>query len=189
MNRMNRLFASETSHCSKAELSPRSNPNLDKDCLERGLPALPAVSFLIILFGFVSFFGFGTPEVQAKSKPDFEKKLAKGYHQLQTGDTEKAINFFAKKASKYPQSGACHTALGRALKRRGKLNEARAEFKKATQVEPQFAEGYYYLGVSLEQDKEWKEAAEAFQKYVDLEPDQGKRKVVQDRVRHCKNQI
>ena len=120
---------------------------------------------------------------------DYEKKLKKGYHNLQIGNTDKALKIFEKYTNKYPASGACHTAYGRALKRAGKHQEAQKEFVKATQVDPKYAQGYYYLGVSFEEDRKWKQAAEAFQGYVDLEPDNGKRKVVQDRVRHCKNQI
>ena len=122
-------------------------------------------------------------------KPDFKKKLKKGYHHLQIGNTDKAVKIFGKYAKKYPESGACHTAYGRALKRAGKYGQAQKEFIRATQVEPKYAPGFYYLGVSLEQDRKWKQAAEAFQTFVDLEPNSGKRKVVQDRVRYCKNQI
>ena len=141
---------------------------------------------LLVSFSLSLTFAF---ETIAKSKPDFEKKLSKGYHHLQIGNTDKAIKIFEGYVKKHPESGACHTALGRALKRRGKFQEAKEEFKKATQVEPKYGLGFYYLGVALEQDKEWKKAADAFQNYVNLEPDVSKRKIVEDRIRHCKNQI
>ena len=123
----------------------------------------------------------------SKSPPNFEKKLRKGYRQLQIGNTDKALKIFRGKVNKYPQSGACHTAYGRALKRKGKHGQAQSEFKKATHVEPKYAPGYYYLGVSLEQEKKWKQAADAFQSFVDLEPNNGKN--VKDRITHCRNQI
>lgn len=146
------------------------------------------LTFIPLLLS-LAFLAVFQTEALAKSKPDFEKKLKKGYHHLQIGNTQKAIKIFRKYVKKYPQSGACHTALGRALKRRGKFQEAQDEFKRATQADPKYALGFYYLGVTLEQDKKWKQAADAFQNYVNLEPNNSKRKVVQDRVRHCKNQI
>jgi len=151
-----------------------------------GLKAATAFS---VVAAFLAISAFQAMPATAKSEPDFEKKLEKGFHELQIGNTDKAIKIFSSKVSKYPESGACHTALGRALKRKGKLSEAKAEFRKSTEVDPKYAWGHYYLGVSCEQDKEWKSAAESFQKYVDLEPEEGKRKVVEDRVTHCKNQI
>lgn len=137
-------------------------------------------SMLITLFG-------PAPYSQAKSPPDFEKLLAKGNYELQIGNTEKAISIFKEKTKKYPQSGACHTALGKALKRLGKTSEAKAEFKQATEAEPTYAPGFYELGVVLESDREYQAAAEAFEKYVALSPDAGQRQAVTDRIRFCRS--
>ncbi len=151
-----------------------------------GLKAATAFS---VVAAVLAIYAFQAIPCAAKSETDYEKKLEKGHHELQIGNTDKAIKIFSSKVSKYPESGACHTALGQALKRKGKLSEAKAEFRKATEVDPKYPWGHYYLGVSCEQDKEWKSAAESFQKYVDLEPEGGKRKAVEERVTHCKNQI
>src|SRR5262245_32010818 len=105
------------------------------------------------------------PASAAKNLPEFNKILAKGYADLSMGNSQEAANFFASKCEKYPNSGACHTALGKALKRLGKLDNAKDEFRKATEVEPTFADGFYELGVMLESDKDWAGAAKNFEKY------------------------
>src|SRR5437879_6350009 len=66
---------------------------------------------------------------------DFDAALKKGYNDLSLGNVDEAIDAFQNKCKKYPDSGACHTALGTALKKRGKLNEAKSEFRKSTEVE------------------------------------------------------
>src|SRR5581483_2934954 len=105
------------------------------------------------------------------SNPNWEKELAKGYQELSLNNKEKALDIFNKKVQKYPNSGACHTALGRTYKRLGKLDEAKREFRTATQVEPSFADGFYEYGSSLESDQQWNEAAQAFTTYLSLNPD------------------
>lgn len=125
----------------------------------------------------------------AKSPPDWEKELAKGNKELSLNNKEKAVEIFTKKVEKYPSSGACHTALGKALKRLGKLDRAKDEFKKATQVEPSFADGFYEYGCSLENDKQYGEAAEAFTQYLSLAPSASDRKTIEDRIRFCKDNM
>lgn len=144
------------------------------------------VSLGVLASTSIAFFGPAL-DSQAKSAPDFEKLLQKGNYELQIGNTEKAIDIFKEKTKKYPQSGACHTALGKALKRLGKTTEAKAEFKTATAVEPTFAQGFYELGVVLEGDREFQAAADAFEKYVALSPDASQRQAVTDRIRFCRS--
>lgn len=156
--------------------------------LSRNNPLLSSKFNCVVVSLMMTLF-FLSPGALAKSNPDYSKKLKKGYHQLAIGNTDKAIKIFSRFAKKYPASGACHTALGQALKRKGRLNEAKAEFIKATQVEPKFAKGHYYLGVSLEQEKKWKQAADAFQTFVDLYPDNPNIEAMKGRVSHCRNQI
>ncbi|MDZ4836125.1 MAG: hypothetical protein SGJ27_20295 [Candidatus Melainabacteria bacterium] len=120
---------------------------------------------------------------------DWNKELAKGYHDLEIGNKKEAEEFFAKKVAKYPTSGACHVAYGKTLKRLGKLDEAKREFRSATQNEPTFADGFYEYGSSLESDKQYKEAAENFTQYLALSPDASKRKNIEDRIRFCQDAI
>lgn len=124
-----------------------------------------------------------------KSPPDWEKELAKGNKELSIGNKLKAVEIFSKKISKYPNSGACHTALGRAYKRLGKLDQAKQEFKVATQMEPTYADAYYEYGSCLELDKEYGRAKDAFEKYLDLAPTASQRKTIEDRIRFCKDNL
>ena len=52
---------------------------------------------------------------------DWDKKLEKGYYELSIGNLDQAIRMFQEKVKAHPESGACHTALGLALKKKGRL--------------------------------------------------------------------
>jgi tetratricopeptide (TPR) repeat protein len=119
--------------------------------------------------------------------PDWDKTLEKGVYQLSIGNTKEAAEFFEGKVKKYPDSGACHTQLGKALKRLGKFSEAKAEFRKATEVEPTYADGFYELGSLLEGDRDFSGAAQAFERFLQLKPDAADRQTITDRIRECRN--
>lgn len=119
---------------------------------------------------------------------DMNKVLKSGYEHLSQGRSEDALAFFQGKLKKYPNSGLLHVGIGKALKRLGKLSEAKAEFHTATQVEPTFADGFYEWGVCLESDREWLAAADAYQKFLQLKPDFGDRRALSDRIRYCQSQ-
>ncbi len=125
----------------------------------------------------------------AYAKTDWQKSLDKGYHELAVGNTENAIAIFSSKVKSHPDSAACHTALGRAYKRLGKLDEAKSEFKQATQLEPTYPEGFYELGVLQEFDKNWTDAVSAFQRYLVLRPEAGERRALEDRIHFCQSNI
>jgi tetratricopeptide (TPR) repeat protein len=116
---------------------------------------------------------------------DWGSKLEPGYKLLTQGQIEKSAQFFEKKVAKYPGSGACHTAYGRALKRWGKITQAKDEFAKATQVDPNFPDGFYEYGTALESDKQYAEASSAFQRFLNLAPSDAQRMNVPDRIRFC----
>ncbi len=136
---------------------------------------------------FILVLGLFSNAAYAKSTPDWEKMLEKGNHELAIGKIDEAIKIFEKKVDSHPESGACHTALGLALKKKGKFAEAKAQFREATTREPGYGQGFYELGSVCEGDKEWKEAEMAFQRYLELKPDDGKRKTVEDRIRFCQS--
>lgn len=119
---------------------------------------------------------------------NWDKELQKGYYEISSGNTEPAVEFFRGKVRKNPNSGACHTGLGIALRRLGKLSEAKAELKQATEVEPTFPEGFLEYGKVLEDEKDWESAAQCFEKYIQLKPDSGQRRAISDRITYCRNQ-
>ncbi len=120
---------------------------------------------------------------------DWEKKLHKGYYDLSIGNTEEAIVFFQKQVKSYPASGACHTGLGVALKRKGKMTEAKAELRRSTEVEPTYADAFYELATMLESDKDYTGAVQSYEQYLVLKPDSNRRTVVADRIRFCKEHM
>jgi tetratricopeptide (TPR) repeat protein len=124
----------------------------------------------------------------AKGDPSWDDVLKSGNKNLQIGETEKAIGEFQKAVKKYPRSAACHTALGRGFKRLGKISEAKAEFKCASELESNYPDAFYELGVVRESDKEWDGAEQAFSRYLELSPDTAQRKTIEDRIKYCRNQ-
>jgi tetratricopeptide (TPR) repeat protein len=130
---------------------------------------------------------FATSSVLSKDV-DWQANLADGNHELAVGNSEKAVDIFRRKVAKYPTSGACHTALGRALKRLGKIDEAKSEFRQATEVEPTYADGFYELGCVQESDKNFADAARCFAKFLELKPDTANRQALGDRIQYCQSQ-
>ena len=129
------------------------------------------------------------PEALAGKPIDWEKKLQKGYYNLSIGNTEEAIVFFQDKVKSYPASGACHTGLGVALKRKGKMSEAKSELRRSTEVEPTYADAFYELATMLESDKDYAGAAQSYEQYLVLKPDSNRRTVVGERIRFCKEHM
>lgn len=121
----------------------------------------------------------------AKSQIDWDKKLAKGYDWMQRNDYDKALSMFQGELDKHPESGAVRTAVGMALKRKGKLAEAKASFRRATEVEPGFAEAYYELGAMLQNDKDYAEAHKCFERYMQLAPVSSRNSSVEERIKDC----
>lgn len=139
----------------------------------------------LIPIALVALLPLATPAL-AKKDIDWDKRLAKGYYQMSIGNYAEAVKMFGNEVDKHPESGAARTALGMALKRQGKMGEAKASLRRATEVEPGFAEGYYELGAMLENDKEYPEALKCFERYLQLAPLSSKKQSVEDRVRFCK---
>ena len=127
--------------------------------------------------------------VDAKSKIDWEKKLAKGYRDIEIGEYDRALVFFQKEVDSHPESAAARTGIGMALKRKGKSGEAIAALRRATEVEPDYAEAYYELGAMLEGNKDFSEANKCFERYLQLAPLSSKKASVEDRIRNCKQNM
>ena len=156
--------------------------------IERGArfcaPPLVYALFVLAILATTMF----SPAAMASKDMDWDKTLAHGYDQLGKGNTEEAIKIFQEKVRKYPTSAECHTGLGKSLKRLHKISEAKEEFRRATESDPNFADGFYELGAVLEDDKDWQNAAAAFEKYLQLKPDSGNRKTVADRITYYRGQ-
>ncbi len=124
-----------------------------------------------------------------KSKIDWEKKLAKGYRDLEIGEYDRALKFFQQESDRHPESAAVRCGIGLALKKKGRAQEAVAAIRRATEVEPEYAEAHYELGALLESNKDYAEALKSFERYLQLAPLSNKKASVEDRIRNCKQNI
>ena len=70
-----------------------------------------------------------------------------------------------------PQLAEAHNNLGTALAASGRLEEAVAALRQATDIQPLFAEAYLNLGVVLRRLGRFPESAEALDRAVTLRPD------------------
>lgn len=131
---------------------------------------------------------FFTPAFTA-APIDWDKRLEKANHQLSIGEVDQSIGSFSNEVKKHPEAGAPHVGLGRALKRKGKLSDAKSEFQRSTEVDPGYAEAFYELGAMQENDKEWQAAASSFEQYLQLAPDADRSKSAGERLRNCKQQM
>jgi tetratricopeptide (TPR) repeat protein len=127
--------------------------------------------------------------VDCKSKIDWDKKLAKGFRDIEIGEYDKALKFFQDEVDHHPESGAARTGVGMALKAKGKSGEAVAAIRRATEVEPDYAEAYYQLGSLLESNKDYSEACNCFERFLQLAPISSKKASVEERIKNCKQNM
>ncbi|MBX9770040.1 MAG: tetratricopeptide repeat protein [Candidatus Obscuribacterales bacterium] len=129
------------------------------------------------------------PMSQAAAPIDWDKRLAKANQQMSIGEVDQAIGMFSAEVKKHPESGAPHVALGRALKKKGKMSDAKSEFTRSTEVDPGYADAFYELGAMQENDREWQAAVSSFEQYLQLAPDADRAKSTAERLRNCKQQL
>lgn len=150
----------------------------------------PEVRLLLLMLAVLSLTQILQPaSLSAKDKIDWDKKLAKGYRDIEIGEYDRALAFFEKEVNSHPDSAAARAGVGLALKRKGRPQEAIASLRRATEVEPDYAESYYELGALLEGEKDYTEACKCFERYLQLAPLSRKKNSVEDRIRNCKQNM
>jgi tetratricopeptide (TPR) repeat protein len=126
----------------------------------------------------------------AGSKPiDWDKKLAKERQLTATNNVEEAIKILEEFEKKHPEAGPVHTDMGKCLKLRGKLSAAKAEFRRSTEVDANYAEAWYELGAMQESDKEWDMAVASYERYLAIAPYSERKDSVKDRINFCKSKL
>jgi tetratricopeptide (TPR) repeat protein len=96
----------------------------------------------------------------AETNPDTRKQ-----------DEAKSMDYFNKVLALTPDDATLHNNLGNLYAQMGKSTEAAAEFKKAADLDPTHASGYYYnLGAIMVNQGQMDEAATALKKATDLDP-------------------
>jgi tetratricopeptide (TPR) repeat protein len=158
----------------------RDSKNAFRFCLNRN-------QVIYLIAGAIVTASTCTLALADKAPPNWDKLLEKGYAQLAMGNSKEAAEIFSSKLQKYPNSGPCHLAYGKALKRLGKLSDAKGEFRAATGCDGNLADAFYELGVLQESDKEYQDAAASFDKYLQLKPDAAQRQNIPDRIQFCRS--
>jgi tetratricopeptide (TPR) repeat protein len=148
---------------------------------------LAAVALAVIIAG--GFSGSGLSALAAPKPIDWDKELVKERQLLETNNVEEAVKILDKYLKKHPEAAALHSDMGKALKKRGKLAEARAEFKRATEVDANYPDAWYELGAIYENDKEWQLAIDTFERYLSVAPYGDRKESVKDRVNFCKSKL
>jgi len=86
-------------------------------------------------------------------------------------DEAKSMDYYDKVLAIAPDDATLHNNLGNLYAEMGKSTEAAAEFKKAADLDPAHASGYYYnLGAIMVNKGQMDEAATALKKATDLDP-------------------
>ena len=86
-------------------------------------------------------------------------------------DQAKALDYYQKDLQADPNDASLHNNLGSLYADMGKSEDAAAEFKKAADLDPLHASGYYYnLGAIMVNKGQMNAAAEALKKATDLDP-------------------
>lgn len=121
---------------------------------------------------------------------DWDKELAKPRQMMDTNNVEEAVKYINDKIlKKHPDSAPAHCDLGKCYKKRGKLSLAKSEFRRATELDANYAESYYELGSMYQSDKEWQLAVDSFEKFLSLAPYHERKDSVKDRVNFCKSKL
>ncbi|MBI5660266.1 MAG: tetratricopeptide repeat protein [Nitrosomonadales bacterium] len=89
---------------------------------------------------------------------------------LQSGNHDGATDLIGKAIGVKP-TGLMHYNLGLALRAQGKLDEAAASYRKATALQPDYAEAHFNLGNVLQKQGKLDEAIASYRKVLALKPD------------------
>ena len=87
-----------------------------------------------------------------------------------SGNLEAVVKQASSLTEQYPDAFIIWNILGAANKGLGKTVEASEAFKKATELNPTYADGHSNLGVTLQEQGKLEEAIEAYTKALELNP-------------------
>jgi tetratricopeptide (TPR) repeat protein len=157
--------------------------------LSQGIIRSIAAASLIAVSMAVLIPGLSLPAKASDKQIDWDDKLAKERQLMTTNNIDEALKILDKYLEKHPESGACHTDKGKCLRRRGHVADAKSEFQRSTEVEPNYAEAWYELGAIQQTDKEYDMAVNSFERYLQIVPGSDKKDAVKDRINFCKSQM
>ncbi len=85
-------------------------------------------------------------------------------------DYKTEVTLWQDTVGKRPENWRAQHNLGRALEREGRLEEAIAHYRQATQLKADFVQAYNSLGAALARQKKMEEAIEAYREALRLDP-------------------
>jgi tetratricopeptide (TPR) repeat protein len=125
--------------------------------LEKGLPLAKDKNLLIVQGKLADTWA---KAASAETNPDNRK-----------ADEAKALDYYNQVLQNDPNDASLHNNLGNLYAEMGKSADAAAEFKKAADLDPTHASGYYYnLGAIMVNKGQMDEAGAALKKATDLDP-------------------
>ena len=120
------------------------------------------------------------PQAKDKNVPIVLSQLAQAYgkaasqeqnRDARLQDQQKAVDTYQKALQLSPNDAGLHNNLGSVYAEMGKVDEAKAEFQKAADLNPTQAGSYYYnLGVVMVNQGKMDDASIALKKAMDLDP-------------------
>ena len=120
------------------------------------------------------------PLAKDKNVPIVMSQLAQSYgkaagqeqtREARLQDQQKAIETYQKAIQLSPNDPGLHNNLGSVYAEMGKVDEAKAEFQKAADINPSGASNYYYnLGVVMVNQGKMDDAAVALKKATEIDP-------------------
>jgi tetratricopeptide (TPR) repeat protein len=123
---------------------------------------LAAVLFAAMAAGAVAY------QAAARQR-DYRIQLARGDAALHDDQTFAAIEAYSGAIAMHPQSMLAHLRLGETYQRRGDLDEAAREFRRAAALDPGATRPLEELGDTLYQLQRFELGAEAYERYLALE--------------------
>jgi superkiller protein 3 len=92
-------------------------------------------------------------------------------HQIDQGDSDKAVDAFQKAIQKDPNDHEAWKKLGNARYNQGRYAEAVSAYEKAIEIKPDFHETWNNLGLAHEHQGRYAEAVSAYENAIEIEPD------------------
>jgi tetratricopeptide (TPR) repeat protein len=92
------------------------------------------------------------------------------HQQFLAGDLEKSLKTVDHSIELNPRVAKSHVLRGRVMLERSRLEEARAEFLTAQQLDPKFVEAPYYLGIVYERVNQYDKALDSYRQAMELDP-------------------
>ena len=122
---------------------------------------------------FAVFYGVGFPTVvsaQIRARSGAEEYFNRGNEQLKAGDLKSAAENYRKAAEVAPDNFQVHFNYAIVLRDLGRIDEAKAEFLRAIDLNPEHVFAHFHLGLMCVQNRDFPLAVEHLNFVVEKEP-------------------